>query len=324
MVAQGGDREEVRKDEAGLVFMGTPSFAAVILKNLLAGGWKVLGVVTQPDRARGRGRRVSPSPVKEVALERGLPVLQPASLKEPGFGEALRHLAPDLVVTAAYGRILPQRVLSLPPLGCFNVHASLLPAYRGAAPIPWALLRGEQETGITIFRMDKGMDTGDVLLARPLTIRPGETAGELTGRLALLACEILPEALELLIRGRAALVPQDHARATDAPPLTKEQGRIDWGLPAREICNRIRAFDPWPGAFTFLQEKKLNLWEAEALPRAGTGSPGEILAAAADGLQVKTGDGVLRVLSLQIEGKKRMMVADFLRGHPVGVGEKLG
>ena len=310
-------------EETRIVFMGTPSFAAWILEGLLDARWNVAGAVTQPDRPRGRGRRVSASPVKELARARGIPVLQPESVKDPAFPEELRRLGTELVVTAAFGRILSRDVLALPPLGCFNIHFSLLPAYRGPAPVARAILNGEPETGITIFLMDEGTDTGPVLASARLAVDRDDTTGSLTGRLAGLAREILPGALERVVRGTASYTPQDPVLATHAPMLRKSEGRIRWTMGAEEIHARIRTMDPWPGAFTFWRGKRLVLRQAETEPgTAANASPGQVTAVLPRGIVVCTGQGSLVVHSLQLEGGKRVDTADFIRGHRMEAGER--
>ncbi len=317
------DAADVKR--ARTVFMGTPSFASIILRGILDQGWNVVALVCQPDRPGGRGRRVQPSPAKLEAQARSIPVLQPDRMRDPSFLECLKGFRPDWILVAAFGRILPPEVLGLPPLGCYNVHASLLPAYRGAAPVAWAILNGETSTGITLFRMDEGLDTGDILAAAPLAIGPDETAGELAGRLARLAVEILPGAMEQVLKGTARLVPQDHSRATLAPPLSKKDGEIRWTLSAEEIRNRVRGLDPWPGAYTFWRGSRLRLWNAAAEPAAEPGrQPGEVVAASALGLCVATGKGVLVIRALQAEGGRRMTIEEFLRGHRIRPGERLG
>lgn len=310
---------------ARTVFMGTPSFASIILRGILDSGWNVVALVCQPDRPRGRGRKVQPPPAKLEAAARSIPVLQPEQMRDPPFIKCLQALEPDWILVAAFGRILPPEILRLPHLGCYNVHASLLPAYRGAAPIPWAILNGETSTGITLFRMDEGLDTGDILAAAPLAIGPDETAGELAERLARLAVEILPGAMEQVLNGTASLVPQDHSRATFAPPLSKKDGEIRWTLSAEEIRNRVRGFDPWPGAYTFWRGGRLRLWNAAAVPEAEAGrEPGEVVGVSGEGLHVATGQGILVVRSLQVEGGRRMTVEEFLRGHRLRPGERFG
>lgn len=314
-------KEKLRK--ARIVFMGTPSVAGVILRRLLQEGWNVGGVVTQPDRPRGRGRKVMPSPVKEVAHEFDIPVLQPKSLKDQADQTVLEDLRPDLILTAAYGRILPTRILKLPPLGCFNVHFSLLPAYRGPAPVAWAIINGERKTGITIFLMEEGTDTGDVIAARSVEIGEEETAGELIERLAGVAVDLVPAVLRDVILGKATYKKQDPALATEAPLLRKADGLIDWGLPAAKIANRIRGLNPWPGAFTFWHRKRIRLWAARVEDETCVEFPGKILVRSEEGLKLATGEGVLCVLSLQMEGKKRMEVAEFIRGHGMQAGDRL-
>jgi methionyl-tRNA formyltransferase len=304
--------------------MGTPTFASIILEGLLEDGWNVVGVVTQPDRPRGRGRKVSAPPVSQVAQAHGILVLQPKQIRDVVFFEDLADLRPDMMVTAAYGRILPRHVLSLAPLGCYNVHASVLPAYRGPAPVRWAIINGEETTGITIFRMDEGMDTGDLLVSDSLAIGPNETAGMLTERLARLAARIITPALRDIVEGRARFVPQEHDKATVVPILKKGDGLIDWSLSAESIQNRIRGLDPWPGAFTFWRGKRLRLWEAEVKGPGSGGKPGDVLSVGDEGVTVRAGGGTLRLKSVQLEGGRRMRVEEFLRGHKMAPGENLG
>jgi methionyl-tRNA formyltransferase len=320
----GGDLSQEREGYPRLVFMGTPVFAEVVLEGLLTDGWNVVGAVTQPDRPSGRGRRILLSPVHQAAKAHGILVLQPKQIKGPVFLEDLADLRPDMAVVAAYGKILPRHVLSLPPLGCYNVHASLLPAYRGPAPVRWAIMNGEKTTGITIFRMDEGMDTGDILVAESLEIEPDETAGRLTERLARLAARVLSPALRQVVDGTARFVPQDHGKATVVPILRKGDGQVDWRLPAESIRNRIRGLDPWPGAFTFWRRKRLRLWEAEARENGLAGEPGEVLSVGDQAVRVQTGGGALCLKSVQLEGGRRMTVEEFLRGHDMQPGDRLG
>jgi methionyl-tRNA formyltransferase len=296
----GPDRGRGQESAPRIVFMGTPAFAAIVLEGLLRDGWNVVAAVTQPDRPRGRGRKVLPPPVSQVAGANGILVLQPKRIKDSVFLEDLSDLRPDMMVVAAYGKILPRQVLFLPPLGCYNVHASVLPAYRGPAPVRWAIINGEKTTGITIFRMDEGMDTGDVLVTESLGIDPNETAGELTERLARLAARILTPVLRDIVEGRARFVPQEHEKATVVPILKKGDGLIDW------------------------RGKRLRLWEAETRDDDSAGEPGEILSVAGDGIGVLAGEGTLGLKSLQLEGGRRMSAEEFLRGHKMQPGERLG
>jgi len=303
-----------------LVFMGTPDFAVPSLQALVDGPDQVVAVVCQPDRERGRGKVLSPPPVKVLAREHGIPVLQPQSVRKEPFADQLRALAPDLLVVVAYGKILPGALLRLPPLGAINVHGSLLPKYRGAAPIQWAVLNGETETGITIMQLDEGMDTGPLLLSVPVAIGPQETAGALFDRLALLGGQTLAAALEQLKQGQLRPLPQDHALATIAPMLTKEQGHLDWSLPATRLHCLIRGLDPWPSAFSFLDGKRYRFFSPEIVRRPSPEPPGTICRADSQGLLIATGADCLLIHEVQPEGKKRMEVAACLRGAPLATG----
>ncbi len=306
-----------------VIFMGTPEFAVPALRALLETE-EVVAVVTQPDRPRGRGRRLRPSPVKEVALSAGLPVLEPERLKDPQFLSALKAFFPDLIVVAAYGKILPREVLELPRLGCWNIHASLLPAYRGADPIRWAILRGERRTGITIMQMDEGLDTGPILLQKETEIGEEETGGELYARLSVLGAEALLETLSLHKEGRLRPRPQPEEGASYAPPLKKEDARLDFSHSAGELSLRIRAFDPRPGAFTFLEGKVFKLFRPGVLSENPSDPPGTILEVREGRLFVACGQGVLSVSEVQLEGKRRIPVAEFLKGHRLLPGTRLG
>jgi methionyl-tRNA formyltransferase len=303
-----------------ILFMGTPAFAVPSLQALIDHGEKVVAVVSQPDRPKGRGRKLAPTPVKEVALAHGIPVLQPTKIRTAEFLDELRAYNADLFVVTAYGRILPGTLLNLPPLGTINVHGSILPKYRGAAPVQWAILRGEKETGITIMQMDEGMDTGDILLPRPLAIEPDDTAASLATRMAHLGGQALIEALELLKAGKLPRQKQDNTLATDAPPLTKEMGVIDWNRPAHELSCLIRGLDPWPTAHATLHHEMIRLFKPQVVAEPATAPAGTVLRADKNGLAIATGNGVLLVGELQREGGKRLPAADFLRGYPIAPG----
>ncbi len=308
-----------------IAFMGTPEFAVPSLAALLEAGHAVVGAFCQPDRPQGRGNRLTACPVKKLALERGVPVFQFEKLRAPEGVAALRALEAELVVTAAFGQILSQELLDIPPRGTVNVHASLLPAYRGPAPINWCIIEGETVTGITTMRTDKGVDTGDMLLQERVGILPGETAGELSARLAPIGAALLIRTLRELEAGNCPRIPQDHAAATRHPMLRKELGRIDWAQPARRIVNLVRGVDPWPGAFTTLGAEVYKIWRAEAEEAAVSAAPGTLLQADAKaGMRIATGGGALRVLELQAPGAKRMATTDYLRGHPMAVGARFG
>ena len=306
-----------------LIFMGTPDFAALILQSLLAGPDPVVAVVSQPDRAKGRGKKQSPTPTKLVAEAAGLPVLQPEKIRTEAFRNQLLSYAPDLIVVAAYGRILPLSLLELAPLGCINVHGSLLPAYRGAAPVQWAIIRGEAEVGVTIMQMNEGMDTGDMLLQAKLLADPQETAGSLMPKLAELGGAALLRTIAGLKDGLIVPTPQDHQRATMAPMLTKEDGRIDWTRDAEEIERLVRGLDPWPSAYTFLDNARLRLFRPEVEYLASDSPPGTILRADSRGLLVACGKHAIKFTELQPEGKKRMEIAAFCCGRPVPAGTVL-
>jgi methionyl-tRNA formyltransferase len=304
------------------VFMGTPAFAVPVLRRLAAIS-EVRLVVTQPDRPVGRGRKLTPPPVKLAAAELGLPVEQPAVVKGRRFAARIADHAPDVVVTAAFGRILGPALLETPRFGCLNVHASLLPAYRGAAPINHAILAGERQTGVSIMRMAEGLDTGPIHRATALPIDPDETAGELTERLAELGAETLAQVLGEL--GEREPVPQDEARASWAPMLAKADGEIDWRRPARSLHDQVRGLNPWPGAFSFLDGEPLKVHRSALLETAaGAAEPGTVTAHSAVGLDVACGDGVLRLLELQLPGKKRLDARSFHAGTRLAEGVVLG
>jgi methionyl-tRNA formyltransferase len=308
-----------------LVFMGTPDFAVVSLEALLRSEDPVVGVVTQPDRPKGRGNILTPSPVKLLAQQSQIPLLQPLKMKDPEFLQTLVGWKPDLIAVVAFGRILPPAILSLPSLGCINVHGSLLPKYRGAGPIQWAIINGETETGITTMQMDEGMDTGAMLLQEAIPITSDDTAGSLSERLAQLGGRLLVETIARLKAGTLVPQPQNASLATLAPLLKKEDGVIDWALPATALANRVRGLSPWPGAYTATTGgDRWTIWRALALPGPVTKPPGMVVAATTKAIHVATGAGVLAVTELQPANSRRMAVSQYLAGHPVAVGERLG
>ena len=303
--------------------MGTPAFARRILEGLLARPDPVVGVVCQPDRPRGRGLAVEAPEVKALSVDRGLPVLQPEKVRDPALLDALRALSPDLTVVAAYGRILPRSILDLPPKGCINVHGSILPRHRGAAPIAHAIMAGDAETGVSIMEMTEEMDAGDVLLVRRTPIAPDDTTGTLGERLAVLGAEAIGEAIDGLHAGTLGAQPQPQEGVTFAPKIEREQARLDWTRPAVELERLVRAMQPAPAAFTTIDGRLLKVHRA-ALAPATRGSPGSVLAAGAAGIDVATGDGALRLVEVQLEGKKRMAAGPFVAGHPLPPGTRLG
>ncbi len=306
-----------------LVFAGTPEFAATALAALLRSRHRVALVLTQPDRPAGRGLKPAPSPVKRLAGEAGLLVLQPQTLRDEGVRQALVEAAPDVLVVAAYGLLLPRGVLEIPRHGCVNIHASLLPRWRGAAPIVRALLAGDGQTGITIMRMDEGLDTGPVLLQRALPIAPDDTAGSLTSKLAALGAQCIVEALDALEAGRLSARPQEETGACYAPKIAREEAVIDWSRDAAFIDRQVRAFNPHPGATTSARGTALKVWRARPVDATG-GGPGQVLQAGAEGLVVGCGTGALRILELQRPGGRCLPAAEFLRGFPLQPGERLG
>lgn len=311
-----------------LVFCGTPQFAVPALEKLVAAGFPLPLVVTQPDKPRGRGLELAPSPVKQRALALGLPIAQPRSIKNnEDFRRQLSGLKPDAIAVVGYGRIIPQWMIDLPALGNINLHASLLPKYRGAAPIQWAIASGETVTGNTTMRIDAGLDTGDILQQQEMLIRPSDTAESLAPRLASAGAELLVETLDGLQTGTVHRRRQDDANASLAPLLKKEDGRIDFHRPAQAICNRLRGFQPWPGAFTNFRGKNLHLWAAKAIDHPFAGdrdAEGEMLVES-ESLVVRCGDATwLALIEVQLEGKKRMAARDFIHGYHPGGGERLG
>ncbi len=300
--------------------MGTPQFAVPSLVGLTKAGHDIAGVVTRTDKPAGRGRIMAQPAVKVAALEVGLPVYQPKRVRDPEAIDNIRRLAPDVIVVAAYGQILPKEIIMLPRYGCVNIHASLLPLYRGAAPINWAIIRGEARTGDTIMQMDEGMDTGAILLQETISIDPNDTAGTLSVKLATLGAKLITTALPLIEAGTLTPAQQDSSRATLAPLLQKKDGLIDWRLPVQDIHNRVRGLNPWPGAHAFLNGNVVRIIKTEILQ--GSGEPGRIYEGNEGTLQVGTGNGMLRVLEIQPAGKKPMSAADFLHGHRGIEGKK--
>ena len=307
-----------------LVFCGTPMFAVPCLEALLQASFDVQLVVSQPDRPKGRGLEMVPTPVKQVALQHGIPVVQPEKIKvNPDFRSQLESIQPDAIIVVAYGRIIPQWMIDLPPLGNINVHASLLPKYRGAAPIQWAIASGERVTGVTTMRIDAGLDTGDMLLKAELPISPDDTSVTLSPRLSALGAHLLVETLQRLEAGKLEATPQDHSQASLAPILKKEDGLIDFTRTASDIHNRLRGFQPWPGAFTIFRDKQFAIHAARPANQSNL-APGE-LAATGDSLLVGCGNHTaLELLEVQPEGKKRMAARDFANGYRPQAGERLG
>lgn len=310
-----------------IVFMGTPDFAVGALDALIEAGHQVAAVVTQPDKPKGRGKEVQMTPVKACALTHGIPVFQPVKIKEPEAAETLREYGADIFVVAAFGQILSEEILAMPRYGCVNIHASLLPKYRGAGPIQWAVINGEKKTGVTIMQMEKGLDTGDMLFAAEVEIDDRETADTLHDKLAAAGAELIVEALAKIEAGDVQPVKQDNNNSCYAKMLTKSMGKIDWNMEAGKLDCLIRGLISWPGASTVFRGKTLKIWEEEPAAAAsftaqtGAREPGTVLAVEKDAFYVQTGDGALKVTAVQPEGKKRMAVKDFLLGYPIKAGE---
>ena len=299
-----------------VVFMGTPDIAATCLKKILADGFQVVGAFTQPDRPKGRGMKMVFSPVKEVALEHGIPVFQPENFREEDSVQQLRELKPDICAVVAYGRILPQKVLDIPTFGCINIHASILPQYRGSAPYQWAVLDGLQETGVTAMYLCREMDAGDIIEVSKTPIGENETAGELLDRLAVLGADLLSKTLSrFAVDGKVDRTPQRSEEATYAPMLDKTMCPIDWNKTAQQVHNHVRGLHPWPVATMELQGKIFKVHATRIVE--GNGKPGEILGLTKTGLRIACGEGAVEILSLQAEGGKRMAAPDYFRGHPL-------
>lgn len=309
-----------------IVYMGTPDFAVEPLEAIIKAGYEVAAVVTQPDKQKGRGKEVKMTPVKECALRHGIPVFQPVKIKEPEAVAELEKYQADLFVVAAFGQLLSEEILNMPEYGCINIHASLLPAYRGAAPIQWAVLNGEKESGVTIMQMDKGLDTGDMLLKRSVELSPKETGDSLHDKLMHLGAELIVEALPKLEKGELVPEKQKDELSSYAKKLTKAMGQIDWSKDAVSLERWIRGLNSWPSAYTFFGGKTLKIWEARVAEENGAqkAEPGHVVSVSREGFTVACGQGALQILSLQLEGKKRVSTREFLLGYQVEPGMILG
>ena len=301
-----------------IVYMGTPEFAVLPLERLCNDGHDIAAVFTQPDKPRNRGMTVSFSPVKEAALTRSLPVIQPASLKDDTVAQMIRGLEPDVIIAVAYGKLFPKNLLDLTPFGCLNIHASLLPKYRGAAPIQWAILNGETETGVTSMVMSEGMDSGDILFSKKVHIWDDETAGELHDKLSITAAQLLSETIEALTGGLAVGMPQEHDAATYAPMLTREMSMIDWTEPAINIKRKVRGLNPWPAATAQLGGKTCKILAVDIENKDHSHAPGDIVISSRRAIEVACIDGIVIIRELQAPGGKRMTSAEYLRGHFIG------
>lgn len=307
-----------------VIFMGTPDFAVGTLEEIIKAGHEVSLVVTQPDKPKGRGKAMQFPPVKECALAHGIEVFQPVKVKEPENIEVLRKYQPDIIIVAAFGQILPKSILDMPKYGCVNVHASLLPKYRGAAPIQWAVINGDDVTGVTTMLMNEGLDTGDMIAKRTIRIAEDETGGSLFDKLADVGAKLCVETMDMLLEGKAELTPQNSEEATHTSMISKELGLIDWNKSAIEIERLIRGLNPWPSAYTRLAGKTFKIWKAKAIADEKVYEAGCICKVDKHGMYIQTGEGILLLLEVQLEGKKRMEIDAFLRGNQVEPGTFLG
>lgn len=308
-----------------IVFMGTPDFAVPCLQALIDNGHEVAAVVTQPDRPKGRSGKLAPPPVKELAVQHDIPVLQPEKVKTPEVVNQLKELAPEVIVVVAFGQILSQAILDIPCYGCINVHGSLLPKYRGAGPIQWSIINGDKTTGVTTMYMEKGLDTGDMILKREFDILEKDTYESLHNRMSQIGAEVLLETLQLIEKGEAPRAPQNHEEHTYAPMLDKNTGKVDWAKSAREIYNLIRGTYPWPGAYSTCMSKKFKIFNSEVFDENSINQAyGVITEVGKDYLLISCGKGYIKVLELQFENEKRMNVEAYLRGHNIDSGTKLG
>jgi methionyl-tRNA formyltransferase len=307
-----------------IVFMGTPDFAVPSLEALIAENYHVVAVVTQPDRPKGRKKELTPPPVKVAAQKHNIPVFQPEKLRDPEAVQTVLDLKPDLIVTAAYGQILPEEILKAPRLGCINVHASLLPKYRGGAPIHRAIMDGEKETGVTIMYMVKALDAGDMIAQRAVPITERDHVGSMHDKLSRVGADLLKEVLPRLIKGEIQAVPQDESLATYAPNIRREDEKMDWTRSAEELARQVRGLHPWPVAFTLWKGKPFKIWWAEPSKETAEGTPGTVKRVEEDGIAVATGEGTLILKEVQPSGKKRMSVEEFVRGRQMEAGERLG
>ena len=300
--------------------MGTPDFAVGTLEEIIRAGHKVVLVVTQPDKPKGRGKAMQYTPVKECALAHGIEVFQPVKVKEPENIEVLRKYEPDIIIVAAFGQIVPKSILDMPKYGCVNVHASLLPQYRGAAPIQWAVINGDEVTGVTIMRMNEGIDTGDMIAKKTVRLAEDETGGSLFDKLAQVGAQLCVETMEMIEAGKVEYIPQNNEEATHTSMIRKELGLIDWNRPAVDIERLIRGLNPWPSAYTQLSGKTFKIWKARVVSDENTYEPGCICRIDKEGMYVQTGEGILLLTEVQMEGKKRMEASAFLRGYQVEEG----
>lgn len=307
-----------------VVFMGTPDIAVPCLQKIIDEGHEVIGVVTQPDKPKGRGKKLGMSPVKELALKYDIPVYQPIRARDDEFVQTLKHLNPELIVVVAFGQILPKAILDIPKLGCINVHVSLLPKYRGAAPINWVIINGEQKTGVTTMYMDEGLDTGDMILKSEVDLDDNITAGELHDKMMEIGADTLKQTMDLIEKGCAPREPQNHDEFSYAPIMNKSLGNIKWNNSAKEIHNLVRGVNPWPSAYTIYNGDTMKIWKTEVLGERSDKTPGTILKVDKDGIRISTEDNIILVKEIQMPGKKRVLVSEYIKGNTIESGAILG
>lgn len=307
-----------------VVFMGTPDIAVPCLQKIIDEGHEVIGVVTQPDKPKGRGKKLCMSPVKELALKYDIPVYQPIRARDDEFVQTLKHLNPELIVVVAFGQILPKAILDIPKLGCINVHVSLLPKYRGAAPINWVIINGEQKTGVTTMYMDEGLDTGDMILKSEVDLDDNITAGELHDKMMEIGADTLKQTMDLIEKGCAPRETQNHDEFSYAPIMNKSLGNIKWNNSAKEIHNLVRGVNPWPSAYTIYNGDTMKIWKTEVLGEKSDKTPGTILKVDKDGIRISTEDNIILVKEIQMPGKKRVLVSEYIKGNTIESGAILG
>lgn len=307
-----------------IIFMGTPEFAVPCLQKIIDEGHEVLAVVTQPDKPKGRGKKLSMPPVKELALKHDIDVYQPIKAREESFVNKLKEINPDLIVVVAFGQILPKSILDIPKFGCVNVHASLLPKYRGAAPLNWVIINGEEKTGVTTMYMDVGLDTGDMILKSEIPLDDEITAGELHDKMMIDGADVLKETIELIAQGKAPREKQNDDETCYSPIMDKSLGNINWSKPAKDIHNLIRGVNPWPSAYTTYGDQTMKIWKTKVLNKNSDKVPGTILKVDKDGLEVSTGQGVIQINEIQMSGKKRMIVSEYIKGNTISTDVVLG
>ncbi|GAA0707914.1 methionyl-tRNA formyltransferase [Paraclostridium ghonii] len=307
-----------------IVFMGTPEFAVPCLQKIIDEGHEVVSVVTQPDKPKGRGKKLAMPPVKELALKYDIPVYQPLKAREESFVETLKEINPELIVVVAFGQILPKSILDIPKYGCVNVHASLLPRYRGAAPLNWVIINGEEKTGVTTMYMDEGLDTGDMILKSEIPLDDEITAGELHDKMMIDGAQVLKETIDLISKGQASREKQNNEDTCYSPIMNKSLGNIDWNKSAKDIHNLIRGINPWPSAYTTYEAQTMKIWKTKVINKNSDKKPGTILSVDKEGIEVSTGEGSIQIKEIQMSGKKRMEVHEYIKGNNINTDVILG